>query len=118
MASHCTVVPPSANWLPDAGVQVTVTDGSTASLTSGASNGTIAPVLLVASTATSACACNTGAVLSATVILKLALAWLPAESLAAHCTVVAPSANTLTDGGVQPSGYDVRSSTASNAVAA
>ena len=61
----------------------------------------MAPVALVASTVTSPCGAMTGAVASFTVILKLLVPVLPAESALEQLTVAWPIANVEPETGVQ-----------------
>ena len=101
LAVQLTVVAPSGNVDPLAGVQVATTLPSTAS-TADAVYVNAAPVGPVASTVAFAGRVMTGAVVSLTVtvnVLVLTFAWL---SVAVHATVVAPNGNVDPETGVHP----------------
>jgi hypothetical protein len=100
VAEHETVVVPSANVLPDEGLHMTTSVPSTMSVAAGRGKETTAPAGLVASRVMFADLVTTGAVVSLTVILNVAVPVLPALSVAEHETVVVPSANVLPDVGV------------------
>ena len=99
MAEQETVVVPSGNVAPEAGVHATETLPLTRSV-AVAVNVTAAPDEPVASTVMFAGRCNVGAVLSETVTLKLPVARLPAVSVAEQETVVVPSGNVAPEAGV------------------
>jgi hypothetical protein len=98
VAVQVTVVAPSANALPDAGVQLVATAPSTRSVAEAA-NVTAAPAGPVASAVIGAGTLIAGGVVSVTVTVNVADALLPAASRAVHVTVVAPVANTLPEAG-------------------
>src|SRR5436190_3074804 len=98
VAVQVTVVVPIGKVALDAGVQATVGAGSTASV-AAAANDTTAPPGEVASTANDVGKESVGAVVSATVTTKLALALFPAASVAAHAIVVEPNGNKFPDVG-------------------
>jgi len=83
----------------EAGAQTTAGAGSTTSVAAAAYD-TMARAGEVASTANDVGNESEGAVVSATVTTKLALALFPAVSVALHATVVEPSGNTLPDVGL------------------
>src|SRR5919108_428978 len=91
-ALQLTVVEPSANVAPLAGVQVTATGPSMASVADAVYVKT-APVAPVASTVAFAGPVTTGPVVSVTVTVNDAEPLLLFESTAVHVTVVAPSGN-------------------------
>src|SRR3954451_4268822 len=88
------------NVLPDGGVPVMAGCGSTAS-TARAAYVTRAPAGLVASTAIGDGGVRSGAVVSRTVTVKLAVALLPEASRAVQSTSVEPSGKVLPDAGRQ-----------------
>jgi hypothetical protein len=100
LAVQETFVVPSGNVAPEAGLQLTLGLGSTLSVAVTA-NVTAAPAELVASAVRFARPASTGADLSETVIVKVALARFPDASVAVHVTVVVPSGNVLAGGGEQ-----------------
>jgi hypothetical protein len=100
VAVHVTVVEPSGNVAPLAGVQVAATAPSTTSL-AVALYVTIAPVAPVASTVALAGTVTTGRVVSVTVTVNDPVPVLPRVSLAVQVTVVAPSGNVAPLAGVQ-----------------
>jgi hypothetical protein len=100
---HVTVVGPSGNVDPLAGVQVTGRGPSTTSL-ADAVKLNAAPVVLVASTVAFAGTVTTGPVVSVTVTVKDAAPLLPLVSVAVHETVVGPSGNVDPLAGVQVTG--------------
>jgi hypothetical protein len=112
---HVTVVGPSGNVDPLAGVHVTSTAPSTPSVADVVKLNA-APVEPVASTAASAGTVTVGAVVSATVTVKDAAVLLPRVSVPVHVTVVGPSGNIAPLAGAQVTA--VLPSTASLAVAA
>src|SRR6266850_2144422 len=92
VAVHVTVVAPTGNVDPLAGVQVVATAPSSVSVADAVKVKT-APAALVASTVAFAGTVTTGPVVSVTVTVKVlvpAFAWL---SVAVHVTVVAPTGN-------------------------
>jgi hypothetical protein len=95
-----TVVVPGAKVLPEAGVQVTVGDGSTKSV-AVAENNTTAPAGDVAETVISLGTVKFGAVVSFTVTWKLLLPVLPCASVAEQVTDVMPRANVEPEAGAQ-----------------
>jgi hypothetical protein len=95
---HVTVVDPTGNVDPEAGVHVGVIGPSTASLAEAANVSTF-PAAELALSVTSAGTVTTGAVVSTTLTWKLAVLELPAASLAVHVTVVVPSGNVDPDAG-------------------
>src|SRR5438105_3082303 len=96
LAVQETWVAPSLKVLPVSGVQVTVGDGSTASLAVGRVKETTAPLALVASADTSACPDRVGGVVSVTLTLNSVAAEVrPEASLAVQETWVAPSLKVL-----------------------
>jgi hypothetical protein len=101
VAVHATVVEPSANSEPDALSHVAATLPSTASKADAAPYETGAPAALVASAVLSPDAVTTGAVVSRTVIVKLAEPVLPAPSVAEQVTVVVPTGNVVFDAWLQ-----------------
>src|SRR5436190_20622413 len=98
VAVQVTVVVPIAKTALDAGAQTTAGAGSTTSVAAAAYD-TMAPPGEVASTANDAGNKSVGAVVSATVRTKLALAVFPAASVAVHATVVEPCRNRVPDVG-------------------
>jgi hypothetical protein len=100
VAEQSTVVVPTGKVEPEAGVQVTGTEPSTASVAE-AVNVTTAPLELVACTVIFDGSVKVGGVLSTTVTVKLPDALLPALSVAEQETVVVPSGNVEPDPGVQ-----------------
>ena len=95
-----TVVVPSGNVAPLAGVQLTATTPSTVSAAdavklNGAPPGPVASIVALAGTVT------TGRVVSLTVIVNDAVLRLPCASVAVHVTVVAPIGNVAPLAGVQ-----------------
>jgi hypothetical protein len=92
VAVQFTVVGPSGNVDPLAGVQLTGREPSTASL-ADAVKVNAAPVALVASTVAFAGTVTTGPVVSATVTVKVAAPVLLLVSVAVHVTVVGPNGN-------------------------
>jgi hypothetical protein len=92
VAVQVTVVVPSGNVDPLAGVQLTATLPSTTSL-AVTLYVKITPVAPVASTVALAGTVTTGRVVSVTVTVKEAAPLLPRASMAVHVTVVAPSGN-------------------------
>jgi hypothetical protein len=109
-AVHVTVVVPSGNVEPDAGVQLElVTPTASVNVTV---NPTGAPDALVASAVTSAGTPIAGAVVSWTVTWNDAVAVLPLVSVAVHVTVVVPSGKVDPLAGVQPNVATATSSVA------
>jgi hypothetical protein len=100
VAVQVTVVVPSGNVNPLAGVQVTSTTPSTVSV-ADAVQVNAAPDGLVASTVAFPGTVTTGGVVSLTVTVNEAVPVLPRTSVAVHVTVVAPSGNVTPLGGVQ-----------------
>jgi hypothetical protein len=100
VAVQVTVVVPSGNVEPDAGVHVGMIGPSTASLADAVNVSAFPPLELVSTM--SAGTVTTGAVVSTTLTWKLALLELPAASLAVHVTAVVPSGNVDPDACVQP----------------
>ena len=96
-----TVVVPSPNVLPDAGVQLTAGAGSTLS-TAVTVKVTAAPEGPVASAVLFPGVLRVGAAESVTVIVKVPLAWFPEKSVAVQVTVVVPRAKVLPDAGEHP----------------
>src|SRR6266498_2270073 len=92
VALHCTVVVPSGNVEPLAGVHVTATLPSTMSVAL-AVYVTTAPLALVASAVMFAGSVSAGGVVSTTVTWNVAVPVLCCVSVALHVTVVVPSAN-------------------------
>src|SRR3954467_13772023 len=90
---------PVRNVPPEAGAHVTVSVPSTMSVDVGSVYVTFAPLGLVASTLTFACAEITGGVVSRTITLKVRVATLPAASRAVQVTTVVPSAKSVPDAG-------------------
>jgi uncharacterized protein YhbP (UPF0306 family) len=103
VAVHVTVVGPSGNVDPLAGVQVTGRGPSTPSL-ADAVKLNVAPVAPVASTVAFAGTVTTGPIVSATVTVKEAAPLLALVSVAVHVTVVGPSGNVDPLAGVQVTG--------------
>jgi hypothetical protein len=103
VAVHVTVVVPSGKVAPLAGVQVTATTPSTASVAEVVKLNA-APVAPVASTLAFAGTVTTGPVVSATVTVKEAAAALLRASVAVHVIVVVPSGNVDPLAGVQLTG--------------
>jgi len=99
VAVQVTVVGPTGNVEPDGGLHVTGRGPSTRSI-AFAANVTTAPLGPVASAVTLAGTVSAGGVVSTTVTVKLALAVLPAISLAAQVTVVVPRWSVEPEGGV------------------
>jgi hypothetical protein len=89
---HETVVVPTANVEPEAGLHVTAVEPSTMSV-ADAENATAAPAGLVASTVLFDGSVNTGAVVSETVMSNEPDDVLPCASVDEHVTVVVPTAN-------------------------
>jgi uncharacterized protein YhbP (UPF0306 family) len=114
VAVHVTVVAPTGNVAPLAGVQLTGTLPSIPSF-AVAVYVKIAPVAPVASTVAWAGTVTTGPVVSVTVTVNEAAPLLPRASVAVHVTVVVPSGNVAPLAGVQVA--TVLPSTASLAVA-
>jgi hypothetical protein len=110
VAVQLTVVAPTGNVDPLAGVQVTGRGPSTPSL-ADAVKLNVAPVAAVASTVAFAGTVTTGPVVSATVTVKEAAPLLAFVSVAVHVTVVGPSGNVdpLTGVQVTASGPSTRS---------
>jgi hypothetical protein len=100
VAVHVTVVGPNGKVDPLAGVQLTATVPSIASV-ADALKVNAAPVELVASTLAFAGTVTTGPVVSVTVTVNAADPVLPRVSLAVQVTVVAPSGNVDPLAGVQ-----------------
>jgi hypothetical protein len=100
VAEHATVVVPSGKVEPEAGVQVTGREPSTMSVAVAVKVTTL-PEELVASSVMLDGSVRTGAVVSRTVIVKLAVPVLPDESVAEHATVVVPSGKVEPEAGVQ-----------------
>jgi hypothetical protein len=100
VAVQSTAVAPNGKVDPLAGVHVTATPPSTASVAEVVKLNT-APVVPVASTVAFAGTVTTGPVVSVTVTVKEAALLFPRASLAAHVTVVAPSGNVAPLAGVQ-----------------
>jgi hypothetical protein len=98
-----TVVVPSANVEPEAGVHTGVTAPSTRSMADDAYV-TTAPLALVAVAAIVAGTASVGGVVSTTVTAKLPLAVLPWVSELVQLTLVVPSANVLPEGGLHVTG--------------
>ena len=95
-----TAVFPSGNLLPEAGAQVTAAmSPSTVSNALGVGKLTFDPVGPLASTVLSPKPENTGAVVSATVIVKFPTAWFPLLSRAVQATEVPPNGNVPPDAG-------------------
>src|SRR3954467_5957075 len=92
VAVQFTVVSPRAKVLPDFGTQTGVMAPSTASLAE-ASKLTAAPSGPVASLMIESGTTRTGFVVSVTTTLNLAVALLPAASVAVHVTPVVPTGN-------------------------
>ena len=113
VAEQVTGVEPSANFVPEAGVQLTTTFGVTASVADVVKL-TVAPSAAVASAITSSGAVIAGAVVSCTVTENVLVELFPASSCAVQVTVVAPSAKVEPDAGAQAMVGSV--STASDAV--
>src|SRR2546422_6447655 len=101
VAEQATVVVPSVNVDPDAGLHDARTDPSTRS-EAEAENVTLAPPGPVASTVRSEGTLRTGGVVSRIVTVNVRVAVLPATSLAVHETVVTPKGNVDPDAGEQP----------------
>jgi len=99
VATHVTGFVPTGNVDPDAGMQFGVTAPSTRSV-AVAANVTTAPFGPVASAVTLDGTVGSGGVVSATVMVKLAVAVLPAASPAVQATVVVPSGKALPEGGL------------------
>jgi hypothetical protein len=95
-----TVVVPSGNVEPEAGVQLTVREPSTRSV-AVAVNDTTLPAALVASTVMFGGSVNVGAVVSLTVTVNDAVPVLPAESVAEQFTVVVVIGKVEPEDGVQ-----------------
>jgi hypothetical protein len=100
VAVHETVVGPSENVAPLAGVQLTTTEPSTTSL-ADAVKLNAAPVAPVASTVVFAGTVTTGPVVSVTVTVKETAPLFPFVSVAVQLTVVGPSGNVDPLAGVQ-----------------
>ena len=100
LASQVTVVPPSGNVDPLAGVQATATLPSMVSV-ADALKVYAAPVAPVASTVAFAGTVTIGAVVSVTITVNEADPLLPCASLAAHVTGVTPNGNIVPLAGVQ-----------------
>src|SRR2546425_319491 len=90
VALQVTVVAPTGNVDPLAGVHVVATAPSSASVAEAVKVKT-APVALIASTVAFAGTVTTGPVVSVTVTVNDAAPMLPCASVAVHVTVVAPS---------------------------
>jgi hypothetical protein len=99
-AVHVTVVTPSGNVDPDAGVQLGVIDPETAS-DAEAENVTTTPPAPAAAAVMSPGIVIVGAVVSETTTWKSALPAFPAASVAEHVTLVDPSGKVEPDAGVQ-----------------
>ena len=93
VAVTVTIVAPSAKVDPEAGTATTVGAGSARSFAAGSAKPTTAPLAPVASTVMFAGGVTTGAVVSVTVTVCVAVPVLPAPSVALQVTVVAPTAN-------------------------
>jgi len=104
VAEHVTVLIPSANVLPEAGVHVAGKDPSTMSEAVAAEYVTTAPDGDVATVMILAGVVTVGGVLSSTVMVNVADPGLPAASVAEHVTGVSPSANILPEIGVHVAG--------------
>lgn len=89
VAVHVTVVVPSGNVAPDAGVQFGVTAPSTASVAVTVYDITV-PAGPTADAVNGPGTLITGGVVSCTVTVKLVRAVLPLASVAVHVTVVVP----------------------------
>jgi hypothetical protein len=102
VAVQVTIVTPSANVAPLAGVQIAASDPSMLSV-ADAANVYATPAGPVASTLALAGTATTGAVTSIklTVTVKLPVTRLPALSLAEHSTVVVPIGKRVPVSGVQ-----------------
>jgi hypothetical protein len=103
VAVQVTVVGPSGNVDPLAGVQVTARGPSTPSF-ADAVKLNVAPVVLVASTVAFAGTVTTGPVVSPTVTVNDAAPVFPVVSVVVQVTVVAPSGNVDPLAGVQVTG--------------
>jgi hypothetical protein len=103
VAEQFTDVEPIGNVDPEAGTHVTATDPSIAS-SAVTEKVTTAPLPLVAGTAMFAGSVRTGAVVSATLTVKLPEAVLLAASVAEQFTVVVPRANVAPEAGRQTTG--------------
>jgi hypothetical protein len=99
VAEQLTVVVPTGNVEPDAGVQTGVIEPSTRSV-ADALNVTVVPEELGAATVMSAGTETEGAVVSLTVIVNDAVPVLPAESVAEQFTVVVVIGKVEPDAGV------------------
>src|SRR5688500_8733752 len=99
VAVQLTVVIPSANVVPAAGVQAGVIAPSTRS-EAVAVNETAAPAAEVASAMMLSGSVSIGGVVSTTFTLNDAVASFPAASLAEQFTAVSPSGNVLPEAGV------------------
>src|SRR5712664_1573439 len=100
IAVHVTVVAPTGNVAPLAGVQFAATLPSSRSVAEAVKVNT-APAALVASTVASAGTVRTGPVVSFTVTVNDAAVWLPCASVAPQVTVVAPNGKVAPLAGVQ-----------------
>src|SRR4051794_6876127 len=104
VAEQFTLVWPSGNVLPDAGLQSGVMLPSTVSVAVAVKE-TGAPFGPAASTLMSAGSVSTGDLVSRTVTVKLpTLDVLPFASVAVQCTVVSPSGNMLPESASQLTG--------------
>jgi hypothetical protein len=100
VAVQTTVVVPSANLEPDAGLHATATAPSTVSVAVGCSYVTVAPDASTASTVRSASPVIDGGVVSRTVISNVPLTpGVPSSSPVVHVTVVVPIGNVDPEGG-------------------
>src|SRR5712664_2764804 len=100
VAVHVTVVAPTGNVAPLAGVQLVATGPSSVSVADAVKVNT-APAALVASTVAFAGTVTTGPVVSFTVTVNDAPLWLPCASVAPQVTVVAPNGKVAPLAGVQ-----------------
>src|SRR5882672_8910931 len=100
VAVHVTVVGPTGNVAPLAGVQFAATLPSSRSVAEAVKVNT-APAALVASTVALAGTVRTGPVVSFTVTVNDAAVWLPCASVAPQVTVVAPNGKVAPLAGVQ-----------------
>jgi hypothetical protein len=98
-AEQDTVDVPNPNIEPEAGLQLTMTEPSTAS-NADAVNVTLAPAGSVGFATMSAGRFRTGGVLSSTITAKVPAATLPALSVAEQETVVVPNGNVEPEAGV------------------
>jgi hypothetical protein len=105
LAVQETVLVPTANVLPDGGVQLAAIMPSHASLARVVKL-TTAPLAPLADTVLFVGQVMVGAVVSAMVTLKLQLLALPAAVVAVHVTVVWPFEKTLPEAGVHVTGNE------------